>query len=775
MNTVRGLMRAALGKRLPITKGLLEIPGLGSKIVIGRDAYGIAYVEADNDADAWFGIGFVHGQDRAFQMESLLRVVRGTLAALVGESALPIDRLSRRIGFHRSALAQLEHVDADILSMTEAYAAGAYQGATTGSSKRAHEFTLLKADPTPYEPADVLGLMKVMAFLLASNWDSELIRYKILTEDGPEAMAALDPTYPEWLPVTIPPGATAGPAIDRLSDDLERFRSTVGLGGGSNNWAISGSLTASGRPIVANDPHLAPTHPSHWYLARVSTPEWQAAGATLLGAPGFPVGFNGKAAWGVTAGLVDNTDLFLEEIGEDGTTVRIGDRFVPCVVHREVIEIKGGEPVVEDVLETPHGPIIGPALNDTEAAIALRAVWLDPLPARGTMAVHAATSVDEVREAYRYWPGLPLNVVSADDSGRIAWQLVGEAPVRRTGWGTLPTAGWDPDGGWVGGTLSIDELPGAVDPEAGFLATANNKPIVDDEGPFIGFDFIDGYRAARITERLAARDDWTLESVGELQMDRTPIPWREIRASVLATSTRDEDALRAIAMLEAWDGVAAPDSAAASVYELFIVEMARRVVSAKAPNTAAWALGKGLSSLTPENGIFTRRTGHLVRLLGDRPSGWFERGWDTEISDALAIAIGTLTDSFGSETGEWEWGRVRPLTLLHPVGERKPMDQVFNLGPFPWGGDANTISQAAVSFLDPTANSPFIASMRMAVEVGEWDQNRFILPGGQSGNPMSPHYADQLDRYRSGEAISIAWSPEQRGRAVTRFLELRPA
>ncbi len=774
MNTVRGLMRTVMGKRLPITKGLLEIPGFDAKVVIGRDDHGVAYIEAGGDADAWFGLGFVHGQDRAFQMESLLRVVRGTLAALVGESALPVDRLSRRIGFRRSALTQLDELDADILEMIEAYAAGAYQGATVGSSKPAHEFTLLKAEPTPYEPSDVLGLMKVMAFLLASNWDSELIRYKILTEDGPEAMAALDPTYPEWLPVTIPPGAVAGPAIDRLSDDLERFRSTVGLGGGSNNWAISGGRTTSGNPIVANDPHLAPTHPSHWYLARVSTPEWEAAGATLLGAPGFPVGFNGKAAWGVTAGLVDNTDLFLEEMGEDGRSVRIGDRLVPCLVHREVIEVKDGESVVEEVLETPHGPVIGPALSDADAAIALRAVWLDPLPARGTMVVHSATSVEGVREAYRYWPGLPLNVVSADDSGAISWQLTGEAPVRRTGWGTLPSAGWDPDSGWIGSTLSIDDLPSSVDPDAGFLATANNKPVVDDDGPFIGFDFIDGYRAARITERLAARDDWTLEAVGELQMDRTPIPWREIRESVLGIPTKDGDALQAIAMLEGWDGVVEPDSAGASVYELFIVELARRVVSAKAPNTASWALGKGLSALTPENGIFTRRTGHLVRLLNDRPGGWFERGWDTEISDALAIAIATLTDSFGPDVDAWEWGSVRPLTLLHPVGERKPMNKVFNLGPFPWGGDANTISQAAVSFLDPMANSPFIASMRMAVEVGEWDENRFILPGGQSGNPMSPHYADQLDRYRDGGAISIAWSAERRAGTVTRFLELRP-
>ena len=774
MNAVRGLMRTVLGKRLPTTKGLIEVAGASGKILIGRDQHGIAYVEAGNDPDAWFGLGFAHGQDRAFQMETLLRVLRGTLSALIGPDVLPLDRLSRRIGFRRSALAQFPNLDDDVRDMLKAYARGAHQGATRGGPKLAHEYTLLKSEPTPYEAADVLALMKLMPFLLASNWDSELMRYKMLAEDGPEAMFALDPTYPEWLPATVPPGVEAGAAIDRLARDLEVFTATVGLGGGSNNWAIAGDRTESGRPIVANDPHLAPTHPSHWYLARVSTPDWQVAGASLVGAPGFPVGFNGHCAWGVTAGLIDNTDLFVEEIGPDGASIRIGDGFEPCTVHREVIEVKGGETVIEEVLETRHGPIIGPSLSETEAAIALRAVWLDARPVRGLFSIHPATSVDEVRDVFDHWPSLPLNVVSADEAGDIAWQLVGDAPIRKSGSGTLPVAGWIDDNGWMDEMLGIDDLPGAVNPDAGFLATANNKPLVGDEGPFIGYDFIDGYRAARIVERLEEKDDWTVAMAADLQMDRTPIPWREMRASILSNTTVDGDARRGLTMLDAWDGVAAIDSSAATVYELFVVEMAQRVVYAKAPKTGEWALGKGMSALTPEGGIFTRRTGHLVRLLADRPDGWFERGWEAEIADALSTVVARLVETRGSDPANWSWGNVRPLTLLHPVGARKPLDGVFNLGPFPWGGDANTISQAAVSFLDPEANSPFIASMRMVVEVGEWDSNRFVLPGGQSGNPMSPNYSDQLDLYREGGAISIAWSAGARSSAVTKFLELRP-
>ncbi|MCL1587557.1 MAG: penicillin acylase family protein [Actinomycetia bacterium] len=766
------MFRIALGKRLATTDGSIAVDGLIDTVQIGRDRFGVAYIDAKNDLDAWFGLGFCHGQDRAFQMEGLLRATRGTLAELVGVDALPIDRLSRRIGFHRSAVAQFDSLDKDVAGILDAYARGAYQGATRGGKKLAHEFTLLRSEPSPYEPADVLALMKLMAFLLASNWDSELVRYKMLTQDGPDAVTALDPTYPDWLPATVPPGKPAGPATDNLLSDLEFFGKVVGLGGGSNNWAISGSRTDSGRPIVANDPHLQPSHPSHWYLARVSTPQWSVVGASLVGAPGAPVGFNGHCAWGVTAGLTDNTDLFLTDISADGSSVRVGEDLVRCETITETIKVKGGEDVVEQVLITPQGPVIGPALDDTEASIAMRAVWLDARPVSGLLTTHKATSVHEIKESYRDWPGLPLNIVSADTTGDIAWQLVGEAPVRKKGYGTIPMPGWDPEVGWEDGTLSVDELPGQVNPECGFLATANNKPLQGDDGPFISHDFIDGYRVARITEKLAEREDWTLESAGRLQMDLTPIPWREMKTAIVECGATNPNAMLAIEMLETWDGVASSGSSPGTVYELFVVAMAQRAVRAKAPQTAEWALGRGMSALTPESILFTRRTGHLSKLMAEKPDGWFDAGWDTEIEEALAAVVQRLIDDYGSDTGGWAWGTVRPLSFVHPVGERKPMDKVFNLGPFPWGGDANTVSQAAVSFLDPTENSPFVASMRMVVDVGEWEDNRFVLPGGQSGNPMSPHYSDQLDLYRFGGAVSIAWSDEARDMVVRETLVL---
>jgi penicillin amidase len=618
-------------------------------------------------------------------------------------------------------------------------------------------------------------------------------------------LAALDPTYPEWLPVTMPPGALAGSAVDRLAEDLAIFTATIGQGGGSNNWAIAPSRTTTGRAILANDPHLSPSLPPHWYLAHVRTPDWTVAGASLVGAPGFFVGHNDAAAWGMTAGFVDNTDLFIEEIGPDGQSVREGDHFVPCEVRLEAIQVKGGATVEEQVLVTPRGPIISPALEGEVGAISLRATWLAPGPARGLLQIHRARTFEAFRRAFEQWPFLSLNMVYADTSGAIGWQLVGEAPRRRQGWGTIPLPGWNPQVGWEEAPVPFDEMPHLADPETGFVATANNQPVPEQvdltpwppslrgkgdmpsppcvgEGPgegssispFLGVDWIDGYRQARIVEALEARHDWDLPSVQALQMDQQSIPWHELRDIVLATPAQTDETRQALALLEVWDGRVTADSPAAAIFELFVAEMIRRVVAAKAPRAAQWALGKGFTPPVPHTIFAVRRVGHLVRLLRKQPTGWFEQPWPQEMADTLATVVKSLRQRYGDRPDGWAWGWIRPLTLCHPVGEQTPLNRVFNLGPFPWGGDANTVGQAFAPPAAPTANPLSIASLRMVVDVGNWEESRFALPGGQSGNPLSPHYDDLLPWWRRGEGVPIAWSPEEVARVARSTLRLVP-
>jgi len=317
-------------------------------------------------------------------------------------------------------------------------------------------------------------------------------------------------------------------------------------------------------------------------------------------------------------------------------------------------------------------------------------------------------------------------------------------------------------------------MPHLADPEIGFVATANNQPTSEGAGPFLGADWIDGYRQDRIVEALDARHDWDLPSVQALQMDQKSIPWRELRDIVLAIPAETDQARQALALLEAWDGMVAADSSAATVFEFFVAEMIQRVVTAKAPRAAQWALGEGFTSLIPHTVFYVRRVGHLVRLLQEQPEGWFERSWPQEMADALTTVVRSLRKHYGDEPDGWAWGHIRPLTLRHPVGERAPFDRVFNLGPFPWGGDANTVGAASAPPSNPTTNPLTIASLRMVVDVGNWEENRFALPGGQSGNPLSTHYADLLPLWQRGEGVPIAWSPEEVARVTQFTLRLVP-
>lgn len=774
MNVAKLVFGLLLGRRLPATRGALNVPGIHRELTIRRDRYGVPYVQAAEDEDAWYGLGFCHGQDRAFQLEGLLRIVRGTMAELVGPAVLSLDRISRRIGFYRAAQAQLDLLDDEVRGMLEAYARGVTEGAALGGRRPAHEYALLRSRPTPYRAADALGVMHLMSFLLAANWDAELARLKILTEDGPEALAALDPTYPEWQPSVSQPGRSAGAAADRLAEDLALFHAAAGPGGGSNNWALAPSRTASGRAIVANDPHLGASLPPHWYLAHVRAPGWAIAGASFVGAPLFGAGHNGFAAWGCTAGMVDGADLYLHEVGPDGQSVRVGDRYVPCERRVETIHVKGQEAVREEVLLTHLGPIVGPALDGDPGAISMQAVWLHAQPLRGFFALHRVGSFEDFRRAFEQWPGPTLNMVYADTTGTVGWQLTGQAPLRKKGWGTLPLPGWDPEVGWHDSPVPFDQMPHLENPEVGFVATANSKPLPGDEGPFLGQDWLDGYRLARIAEALGRREDWDIESTLGLQLDQASLVWRELRDTVLALPADREETRRALSMLEAWDGVVAADSPAAAVFELFAAEMARRIVRRKAPRASEQAMGKGFTPLVPETMLVARRMGHLVRLAREQPPGWFERSWAAEMADALAAAIMDLSQRFGADPAGWAWGQIRPLTLHHSVGEQAPLDRVFNLGPFAWGGDNNTIGQAGAPPLDPTHSPPVIASLRTVIEVGDWEAARYVLPGGQSGNPLSPHYGDQLALWREGEGVPIAWSAESVQEAAQEILRLAP-
>lgn len=774
MNIHKLLFRILLGRRLPTTHGELAVQGIRRPVAIRRDRYGVPYIEAETDDDAWYALGFCQGQDRSFSLEMLLRAARGTLCELVGPGALATDRLSRRLGFTRLAPKQLEIFDPHMRARFEAFARGINDGVSLGRRRKAHEFTLLRAEPSTFEAVDLVAIYLLQSMALSANWDVELVRLRMLELDGPEALTILDPPYPDWHPVSATPETTAGPAVDALAHDLAALAEIVGVNRASNSWAVGPLRTASGRPILANDPHLVPTLPPHWYLTHVRTPTWGMVGATFAGLPAFPVGHNGHVAWGVTLGLADNSDLFLEQIGEDGTSVREGSRFVPCEVIDDVINVKGGAAHHERILITPRGPIIGHSEENASLAFSIKATWLQALPVEGLLEAHTAQTCQEFRQLFNKWPHISLNLAYADAHGDIGLQLAGQVPRRKAGFGTMPMPGWNESSGWDEELVQFDEMPHAGNPSSGFVATANNQPLPSGQGPFLGVDWLDGYRVSRIMEIVGASDDWDIKNTTQAQFDTLSIPWREMKDVVLAVEASTPQSQEAQATLAEWDGAVEVDSVGATVFEFFLKEMIQRAAMAKAPRSWEWAIGRSETPVHSLTLLSGRRVGHLINILRDRPDDWSDVSFPSLIIDSLTAAITELHGRYGNDPNGWRWGHIRPLALKHPVGRSRWLAPVYNLPPVPCAGDTNTVFQTGADPRNPGAGPLVCPSMRMVLDVGNWDENLFALPGGQSGNPLSPHYEDQFNLWVQGAGITIPWSPDAVEQVSVSTLTLSP-
>jgi penicillin amidase len=744
-------------------------------VTILRDGFGIPHVRAESDDDAFFGLGFCHGQDRGGQLELALRAVRGTLAEVAGPQGVPLDRLSRRVGFKRAATAQLCTMRPEVSAQLDAYARGVTAGMTAGMGRKAHELTLLGCEPTPWTAADVQGVSVLLCFALAANWDVELLRLEMLEKDGREAVLALDAPYPDDLPTSAPGnGAQRLRAAEALHADLELLAEVFPLAGASNAWALSPARMKTGRPLLAADPHLPPDAPTHWYLAHLATPSWRASGASFVGVPGFAVGHSDFAAWGVTAAHADNTDLFVEEVQSDGVSVR-GPRGVErCEVLHETIAVKGKAPVIERVLVTPRGPIVSPALEGTSAALSLAATWLSSRPYTGLYRAHEARDRRAFFDLFREASTSAVNVVYADREGHIGWRLGVEIPIRRGGHGTLPQPAWAADRGFTGRLVPFESMPSLEDPPEGFVVSANNAPTPPTaEGPFFGFDFLDGYRQRVLSEALA-RGTFGLEDMATLQQDTRSIPWEELREAVLTTVPRSEDASLARDLLKAWDGRMSADAVGATVWALVSTSLITRIVHAKAPRTAARALGVGFHGDLPVTTMITRRMSHFVKLLREQPAGFLPEGFPQAIGDALDLAVKTLRRRLGPPGSRWAWGVARPLRMHHPMGKTvRALDYVFAPGPLPFAGDATTVMQASIDLTNPLASPLAVPSLRVVIDVGDWERSRFALISGQSSNPESPHHFDQWEAWRSG-GLPIAWTETAARASAHHVLELDP-
>ncbi len=537
-----GVVWYVFRRPLSRVKGDVELPELSAPVEIVRDRWGVPHIYAETERDAFFAQGYVHAQDRLFQMEYARRLARGTLAEVFGVAALEADRWSRVIGFWRSTHRDCQGLGPEETGALEAYAAGVNAYIVSSRLRMPAEFTIAGFKPDPWQTQDTLGVLKVLGWALSQNWEGELLRVELLQALGPERAAELEPFYPAGNPIVVPNlGGITSP--EQLAEAAGRLRTAYQAASqwfgqatmaGSNNWVIGPLRTATRRPLLANDPHLSVTMPSLWYENHVEAADGSLrfTGATIPGIPGIVVGHNERIAWGITAGRADTQDLFVEQRHpERPTWFRAGDEWTPATVLNEEIRVRSqAEPHLEEVILTRHGPLInglvaaaGPSPEDggRQALPDLALRWSGHEPSasmRGLLGLLKAQDWPSFRAALADVGDPSLNIVYADVDGNIGYQYVARVPNRRRGHGLLPSPGWDDSYAWDG-WVPFEELPSALNPPQGYALSANNKPAPDSYPHFLGADWYPGYRAARIDRMLQAKPRFTIHDFQNMQMD----------------------------------------------------------------------------------------------------------------------------------------------------------------------------------------------------------------------------------------------------------------
>jgi penicillin amidase len=779
-----GAAWALLRRSRPQASGQLRMEGLHGPVEILRDRWGVPHVYAGDVHDLYFCQGFCHAQDRLWQMEFNRRLASGRLSEVLGEAALEVDRLMRRIGMHRSARRDAETADDETRALYDAYAAGVNAFLALGRPLPP-EFTILRFRPGLWEAANSALMGRLISFGQGLNWDSEIARLRMVTAVGPELAAELEPAYQADMPLAVPPGGATETPTSVVTEDLAGLAQTLGvaIGGGSNNWAVDGTKSASGSPILASDPHISASMPCTWYQVHLDSPEHKVAGASLVGLPGVAIGHNDRIAWGITNGMVDSADIYVEHVDpQNPRRYEYDGGWEEGEVVREEIRVKGrDEPVVEDVLITRHGPDIGPALPGETQHLALRSIALDGLGLVGPgHRLGQARDWDSFRDALRGWETLAMNFAYADVDGNIGYHFVGRLPVRGRGAGGLPAPGWDPAYEWTG-TIPFDELPNAFNPASHFVASANARVIGDDYPHYLGNDWADGWRHKRIAQVLAEREALTPDDMARLQVDDLSLPARELMPFLRRLEPQTDLGRTARELLIEWDCRMSVDSGAGAVFASFFLELYRLVFGARLHDALEIYLGKGAHVVTPANGYVYRAASNLIATVREARADWFpaENGrrptWESVGAQALDQAAAFLSERLGKDASRWRWGDLHHIRFNHPLGQVKPLDRLFSRGPYAVPGDPNTVFQNSYHPLEPFEVTLSTASYRQVIDLGDLNESRSTIYAGQSGHPLSPHYNDLTDGWLHGELHPMPWNRENVEAVTEATLRLEPA
>jgi penicillin amidase len=714
----------------------IEVSGLQKRVNVSRDSRGIPYIEAANEHDLYFAQGYITASDRLWQMDLLRRTGRGELAEILGQAAVEQDRRHRTFGFGPLADSLVTKLNSPIRASLQAYADGvnAYIKSLTPSALPL-EFRILQYSPTPWLPGDTLVIGKIFAETLSTTFPSDLMRSA--TSSLPADVRRL--LFPVTSPLDVlvfgsdsstrqkrDQAAAAGADFFNAYEDRDARAA-------SNNWVVSGKRTVTGKPLLANDPHLAASAPSIWYLVHLSMPGMRVAGVTTPGLPGVTLGHNDRIAWGATNLEADVQDLYIEST-EAGT------------VRHEEIKVRGAASVGIDITVTRHGPII---VENDGRRYSLRWTSLQPdaseLPP--FYAINRARNWKEFREALRSYPGPTQNFIYADVDGHIGFYGAGRIPIRKTGDGSLPYNGTTDEGEWIG-YIPFDDLPHVYDPPSGVIVTANQRDVGLDYRYHLTNEWNHPNRARRIFDLIQSKPKLSAEDFRTIQADTY---------SVAGMTFAQEVAKLVPGLLPSWDGRVDADSRGALMIAAMRNAMRSRILT-----------GVGGADLARQ---YTWQNDPFIdQIITARPPALLPKefkDYSELIRASHQDAQATLRQRLGENENDWTWGRFAQVRFPHPLATVPGAGQAFTIPPFPQNG-GNSLGPGA------TVNVGANVSMRLIADPANWDQTLHGISLGESGDPMNPHWRDQLDDWRAVTPKPFPFSPEAVQKAAVNEVVLVP-
>lgn len=738
---------------LPPVHGRMEIRGLQQPVGISRDSHGVPSISAMSVTDGFFALGYLHAQDRLWQMEGMRRLGAGRLSEIVGQGAVDIDVMMRTLGLYRLAEGDVAAMPDESQAQLVAYAAGVNAWIEDGRTVLPVEFSLLGLKPERWMPADSVVWGRIMAMRLSGNWRTELLRLGLSEKLSPQQISELWPTDSLVAPVTLPADRQLADAMLPLIDAIDH---SVPPTTASNAWVLGGGMTASAAPILANDPHLGFSAPVLWYLARMELPDHVIIGATVPGVPAFLLGRNRNLAWGMTTTHSDTQDLFTEQTDPDNPDrYRSADGWKTFAERWEEIIVHKGETVRHRVRTTERGPVISDvgSVPAGGTVLSLRAASLEPVDgiASAVMRLGTAGSVDEAIEEMRAIGAPQQNVFLADSSGATAMISPGRVPVRRVGDGRLPQSGAGNGDNWSG-FVPFEELPLRRGRKDGWIGNANNR-LVDDSYPhLLTADWPSSDRMKRLADRLEAEPPRTVEANRALQMD----VYSEFAASVLpvmiqgavAPSDKQQAFLRSLA---AWDYVMEADKAEPLMFALWVRIFSRRLYADET--------GDFYSRLADPRPDFLRQ------VLTGASDAWCD---DITTTDKTETCGDILTESLNETAGYFSddlkgvtWGDRHHAVFSHPILQYVPVISGFAVLLAPTSGGFATLNRGSYGRDRSGTSFPHIhgAGYRAVYDLSSQETATVIIAGGQSGNPLSLHYRDLMGRWLSDDRLTYSTLP----------------